>query len=41
MDVVDDFALAADDHIARITLAENVHSLVACQGDVIGERMLL
>ena len=41
MDVVDDFAVAVEDHIARITLAENAHGIFVPQSDVIGKRMLL
>ena len=41
MDIVDDLAVAVEDHIARVTLAENAHGLVVPQSDVIGKRMLL
>ena len=33
MDIVGDFAVAVDDHMTRIALAENVHGLVVRQSD--------
>ena len=41
MDIVNDFAVAVDDHMTRITLTENVHGFVIRQSDVKGKLMLL
>ena len=38
---IDDFAVAVDNHMTRISCAENARGLVIRQSDVIDERMLL